>query len=160
MKSCKEVFIDQKFFEFRKENHRWWKIIESSHRVVKYIALDNEPMGWLGAMVRECAVSKGVHEFLRTRRIGDTVLMVRKGHNYNGNFMSLLEFGRDKRRGLIVVPEGRKGEGWRNFGDTLMELHASSGLCKRTRALCVVQADNLKMNRGDGGGVPSYSEVL
>ena len=65
---CNEVFIDQKLFEFRKENARWWRIIESSHRGVKYISVDWETLGWLGSMVKECAVTLGPQEFLRTRR--------------------------------------------------------------------------------------------
>ncbi|XP_041004110.1 uncharacterized protein LOC121249465 [Juglans microcarpa x Juglans regia] len=125
-------------------------------------------MGWLGSMVRECVVFRSAHEFLRTHRKGDTVLMVQKGHNHNGSFISLSEFGRDKRRGLIVVPKGRKGEGWKNFDDALMEIHASSISGKRTRAFLSVQIGNWRMNREDGGVAPSskaggdrsYSEVL
>ncbi|KAF5471106.1 hypothetical protein F2P56_011573 [Juglans regia] len=113
-------------------------------------------------MVKECAVTLGSHEFMRTRRKGDIVLIVSKGRNHNGSFISLSKFGRDKRRGLLVILEGRKGEGWRNFGDTLMELFSSSVSSTRTS-----HAIFAKKNRGDGGapltwagGARSYSEVL
>ncbi|XP_035543339.1 uncharacterized protein LOC118347632 [Juglans regia] len=151
---CKEVFIDQKLFELKKENAKWWRIIESSHRGVKYISVDGETLGWLGSMVKDCTVTVGSQEFLQTRRKGDTVIIVRKGHNFNGSFISISEFGRDKRRGLLVIPEGRKGEGWKKLADILMEM-------------ADFQIVAAKKNNGEGGvpsslagGARTYSEVL
>ncbi|KAF5460791.1 hypothetical protein F2P56_020633 [Juglans regia] len=167
---CREFVIDHKVFEFRKENERWWRITKRSSRVVKYISLDHETMGWLGSMVKECAASLGSAEFLRTRRKGNMVLMVRRGSNYYGSFIVLSEFGHDKRRGMIVVPEGRKGEGWRYFGDTVNELSppfSSTVSQGRNRTLSAFQEGSLKLARQEGGdslliagGARSYSEAL
>ncbi|KAF5471359.1 hypothetical protein F2P56_011801 [Juglans regia] len=153
---CREVVIEQKVFEFRKENERWWRITESGRRVVKYISVDHEALGWLGLMVKECAESLGSSEFLRTRRKGNNVLMVRRGCNNNGSVIFISEFGHEKRRGLLVVPEGRKGEGWRNFGVTLKELSPPPSV------------PSVRNRVAKGGGAPSwraagalsYSEVL
>ncbi|XP_041012186.1 uncharacterized protein LOC121255758 isoform X1 [Juglans microcarpa x Juglans regia] len=171
MGTCRDVFIEQKLFSFRKENDRWWSVTKSSRRVVKYVSLDHEALGWLGFTVKECAASLVSPNFLRTQRKGNSVLMVQRGCNHNGSFFSLSEFGHDKRRSMLVVPEGRKGEGWRKFGDTIKELTLSSSVWSgRNRGACVLwssQAGKPKGHKGDGGapssmvvGSWSYREVV
>ncbi|KAF5449121.1 hypothetical protein F2P56_029600 [Juglans regia] len=171
MGMCRDVFIEQKLFSFRKENDRWWSITESSRRVVKYVSLDQEALGWLGFTVKECATPLVSSDFLRTHRKGNSVLMVQRGCNHNGSFFSLSEFGHDKRRGMIVVSEGRKGEGWRIFEDTIKELTLSSSVWSgRNRGACVLvpsQAGKMKGHKGGGDapssmalGSRSYREVV
>lgn len=98
------------------------------------------------------------------------MLVVQRGCNLNGSFFSPLEFGHEK-RGMIVVLEGRKGEGWRKLGDILKELMAhSSALSVRNIVASIPwssQADKLKVFRGDGvaplltvDASRSYNEVL
>lgn len=52
------------------ENEKWWRIMESSHRVVKFISIDVKVMVWLVTLVRDYTASMGSSEFLRTRRKG------------------------------------------------------------------------------------------
>lgn len=54
-----KFFIDQKLFEFKREKEKWWRITESSQRVMKYISIDVEAMAWLVSTVRECAAVVG-----------------------------------------------------------------------------------------------------
>ena len=68
------------------------------------------------------------------------MLIVRKGRNLNGSFISISEFDRDKRRGLLVIPEGRKGEGWKKLADILMEM-------------ADIQIVAAKKNKGEGGSI-------
>lgn len=53
------------------------------------------------------------------------MLVVQRCLNSYGRFLSLWEYGHDRRGGFIVVLEGLKGEGWRRFGELLREVVSS-----------------------------------
>lgn len=128
MGSCRKLLIDQKIFELKRENDLWWRITESSHRVVKFISIDVAAMDWLASAVGACGVADGSSEFFRTHRKGNQGLVVQQSHNSFGRFLTLFEFGHEKRRGLIVVLEGLKGEAWRRFGEALKEASSYSSV--------------------------------
>lgn len=54
------------------------------------------------------------------------MLVVQRCLNSYGRFLSLSEYGHDRRHGFVIVPEGLKGVGWRRFGDVLREVVPSS----------------------------------
>ena len=54
--------------------------------------------------------------FARTKRKGEKVFILQMGSNAHGMFLLLSELLHGRRRGNIVIPEGRMGSGWRGFG--------------------------------------------
>ncbi|KAG6713578.1 hypothetical protein I3842_05G160400 [Carya illinoinensis] len=79
-------------------------------------------MDWLALVIGLCGTSGGLFEFFRTRRNGNQVMVVQRDQNRYGRYLTMSEYGHDKRHGSIVVPESLKGEGWRKFGALLMEV--------------------------------------
>jgi hypothetical protein len=42
--------------------------------------------------------------------------MVQRGSNFIGQYLSITEFCRGGRKGMIVIPEGQNGSKWKGFG--------------------------------------------
>lgn len=66
MGSCQKIRIDQKLFEFKKENAQWWRITESSGRVTKFISIDTAALEWLAYAMGDCRASIGSSKFYKT----------------------------------------------------------------------------------------------
>ena len=49
-------------------------------------------------------------------REGDKVFIMQLGSNAHVSFLMLFELFSGKRKGSIVIPEGKLGSGWRGFG--------------------------------------------
>jgi hypothetical protein len=107
----------------------------------------------------------GEKDFIRSFREGSKVLIVRRGGNAAGRFLEVAVYGAGSRRGIIFIPEGRDGRGWRSF---VLELGKISAFLKVPLRLGVVRpATVLEKTRrkGDGDffskdGAPSFAEVL
>ena len=54
--------------------------------------------------------------FARTFRDGSKVFILQLGFNAHGSFLMISELLHGHRKGLIIVPEGKLGSGWRGFG--------------------------------------------
>nr|POE45540.1 pentatricopeptide repeat-containing protein [Quercus suber] len=54
--------------------------------------------------------------FARTIREGDIVFILQLGSNDHGTFLMVSELLHGRRKGNIVISEGRLGSGWRGFG--------------------------------------------
>lgn len=48
---CQKLLINQKLYEFKRENDPWWQIIERNHKVTKFISIDVTAMDWLASVV-------------------------------------------------------------------------------------------------------------
>jgi hypothetical protein len=57
--------------------------------------------------------------FWRTSRAGFPALLAQQCSNKHGRFLVVEELGGGRRRGLILVPEGKNGEGWKTFASDL-----------------------------------------
>ena len=44
------------------------------------------------------------------------VFILQLGFNAHGSFLMIFELDHGRRKGLIIVPEGKLGSGWRGFG--------------------------------------------
>nr|POE97186.1 hypothetical protein CFP56_78988 [Quercus suber] len=60
--------------------------------------------------------------FARTIREGDIVFILQLGSNVHGTFLMVSELLHGRRKGNIVIPEGRLGSGWRGFGLNLRKI--------------------------------------
>ena len=54
--------------------------------------------------------------FARTFRDGNKVFILQLGFNAHGSFLMISELLHGRRKGLIIVLEGKLGSGWRGFG--------------------------------------------
>ncbi|KAK7831726.1 hypothetical protein CFP56_027080 [Quercus suber] len=69
--------------------------------------------------------------FARTFRDGDKVFIVQLGSNAHGRFFMISELIHGRRKGFIVVPEGKLGSGWRGFGLHLRKAIAPESLVNK-----------------------------
>ena len=63
-----------------------------------------------------------VESFVRSFRVGDTILLLQRCSNSKGNYISLEEIHRGGRKGAIIIPKGRNSGGWPGFGLELRRL--------------------------------------
>lgn len=61
----RKLYIDQKLFEFKRENVQWWRIMESSRRVTA--------MDWVAPVVVTCGASVSFSGVFRTCRKGNQI---------------------------------------------------------------------------------------
>jgi hypothetical protein len=87
-----------------------------------YISLGIQCSDWLADTVEEAIVSRGKEDFAKSFRDEVRVLKVRKGSNKAGCFLEVAVFVEGGRKGVIRLPEGRGGWGWRSFVDELRQL--------------------------------------
>jgi hypothetical protein len=67
---------------------------------------------WLLLMVEEVLRNPGVEDFVKSFREGSKVTIMRKGGNRPGHFLEVAVYIVGGRKGLIMFPEGRDGQGW------------------------------------------------
>jgi hypothetical protein len=57
----------------------------------------------------------GENDFVRSFKEGSKVLIVRQGGNPAGRFLEVAVYAMGGRRGIIYIPEGYEGQGWRKI---------------------------------------------
>ena len=66
--------------------------------------------------------------FARTFRDGNKVFILQMGLNAHGSFLMISDLLHGRRKGVIIVPEGKLGCGWRGFGFHLRKAIAPDSL--------------------------------
>jgi hypothetical protein len=87
-----------------------------------YISLGIQCLDWLADTVEEALVFQGKEDFAKSFSDEVRVLKVRKGSNKAGCFLEVAVFFKGSRKGVIRLPKGRGGWGWRRFVDELWHL--------------------------------------
>ena len=77
---------------------------------------------WLVDMVEEAIQSPVKEDFTKSYREGDKATMVHGGGNKAGRFLEVSVLAEGGRKGVISLPEGRYGKGWRQFAGELQQL--------------------------------------
>ena len=67
-------------------------------------------------LCRGSHVNTAPENFARTFRDGNKVFILQLGFNAHGSFLMISYLVHGRRKGLIIVPEGELGSGWRGFG--------------------------------------------
>ena len=67
------------------------------------------------AMMEDFIFSEPSGHFARSVRDGESVLLLQLGSNAHGSFLMISELLHGRRKGFIIVPEGKSGSGWRGF---------------------------------------------
>jgi hypothetical protein len=89
-----------------------------------FIVLGTKCSGWLADVVEEAIEAQRKDVFARLFREEARVLKVHIGSNKAGCFLEAAVFVEGDRKGVIRLPEGRRGWGWQRFVDELRGLLA------------------------------------
>jgi hypothetical protein len=95
------------------------RIQEFSRGVSRSIFLNHKDSSWLLESMEELLSAKSSDAFWRRSRIGFPGIFAQRCANKHGRYLIVEDFGTGRRRGLIIVPEGRKGVGWTSFHSEL-----------------------------------------
>jgi hypothetical protein len=139
------------------------------------VLLNAQSIGWLASTMENLQWFPG-EDFIRSFREGSKVLIVRLGGNAAGRFLEVAVYGVGGRRGIIFIPKGCDGRGWRSF---VLDLGKISAFLKVLLRLGVVRLATVREKTrrdGDGAiggfdpvdsarsfskdGAPSFVEVL
>jgi len=102
----------------------------------RLVIVSAQCIGWLASTMENLQWFPGEKDFIRSFREGSKVLIVRRGGNAAGRFLEVAVYGAGSRRGIIFIPEGRDGRGWRSF---VLELGKISAFLKVPLRLGVVR---------------------
>ncbi len=69
---------------------------------------------WMANMIKLDS-KNATDTFVHTFHEGDTVFIVQRCSNHKGHYILVQETHKGGRRGLIIIPEGWNGGGWRGF---------------------------------------------
>jgi hypothetical protein len=82
---------------------------------------------WLVGTVEEASQSQVKGDIAKSYREGDKALMVHGGVNKAGSFLEVAVYAEGGRKGIIWLPEGRGGRGWRRFANELRRMLVPQG---------------------------------
>ena len=77
-------------------------------------------------------------QFARTFRDGNKVFILQLGFNAHGSFLMIFELVHGRRKGLIIVPKGKLGSGWRGFGFHLRKAISPESLVVKSQSPSVL----------------------
>jgi hypothetical protein len=89
---------------------------------VGYIYASAQCSEWLAETVESAIQAQVKEEIAKTFREGDKAMMVHGGGNKAGRFLEVSFLTVGGRKGVIWLPEGRFGNGWRRFAGELRRL--------------------------------------
>jgi len=79
------------------------------------VLLGAQSVGWLVSTMESLLWYLGEKDFVRSFREGSKVLIVRQGGNPAGRFLEVAVYAMGGRRGIIYIPKGYEGQGWRKI---------------------------------------------
>ena len=110
-------FAESKTFEFSVEGGTFYmvRIFERNKDSLRSVFMGKESAKRLLTFVEDL-MSNTPQNFARTFRDGNKVFILQLGFNVHRSFLMISELVHGRRKGLIIVPEGKLGSGWRGFG--------------------------------------------
>ena len=112
-------FLESKSFEFSVEEGGSFfllRIFERYKDSLRSVFMGKESAFRLLTYIEDHLSNTRPDNFARTFRDGNKVLILQMGFNAHGSFLMISELLHGRRKGLIIVPEGKLGSGWRGFG--------------------------------------------
>ena len=98
------------------------RLEEKRKGFVGYIYASTQCSEWLVETVEAAVLAQEKEEIAKTFREGDKAMMVHGGANKAGRFLEVSFLAVGGRKGVIWLPEGRFGRGWRRFAGELRRL--------------------------------------
>jgi hypothetical protein len=89
------------------------------------IILSTQCSDWLASTLETLLDFPEVQDFVKSFREGSKLVIARRGENKAGQFLEAAVYGLGGRKGFLLIPEGRRGWGWRKFSSELRLVSAS-----------------------------------
>jgi hypothetical protein len=100
-------YVETKSFEIRSGvGNGGFQLSEWSRGIVRSVVMSFQTVVWMLKMVEELWSGDLEAEFCRSRRTGDTVLVLQKRQNDFGRFVEITEYGGGRRRSLCYYSGG------------------------------------------------------
>ena len=131
-------FVESKSFEFSVEEGGSFfllRIFERFKDSLRSVFLGKEGAFRLLTYFEELISKSRQENFARTFREDNKVFILQMGLNAHGSFLMISELLHGRRKGLIIVPKGKLGSGWRGFGFHLRKAIAPDSLGTKPPAL-------------------------
>jgi hypothetical protein len=109
------------------------RFYERNSKTNRSIFLHRTEVAWLDSIVEDLAAVKRSEVFWDQSRAGVPRIIVEKCSNRHGNFLMLVEFDGRFRRGSIMIPEGRHGQGWNRLKMEVNRVNSSLGVREKWR---------------------------
>ena len=112
-------FVESKTFEFSVEEGGTFyslRIIEKGRDSSHFVTLGKESAKRMLFNLEELASKQSLVQFSRTFREGNKIFIIQLGSIASGNFLLVFELIHGRRRGSIVILEGKLGKWWGGFG--------------------------------------------
>ena len=124
-------FVKSKSFEFSVEEGGSFfllRIFERFKDSLRSVFLGKECAFRLLSYIEDLMSNSRPENFAKTFRDGNNVFILQLGLNAHGSFLMISELLHGRRKGLIIVPKGKLGSGWRGFGFHLRKAIAPNSL--------------------------------
>ena len=124
-------FVEYKTFEFSVEEGGTYYMLHIYERYkdsLRSVFMGKESVKRLLTNVEDLMSNIPLGNFARTFRDGSKVFILQLGSNAHKSFLMISELLHGRRKGSIIVPEGKLGSGWRGFGFHLRRAIAPDSL--------------------------------
>ena len=111
-------FVESKTFEFSVEEGGSFfllRIFERGRNFLRSVFMGKECAKRMLSIMENFILSELHDHFARTVREDETVFIIQSGSNAHGYYLMISELLHGRRKGFLVIPEGRLGHGWRGF---------------------------------------------
>jgi len=152
--------VEAKYFSFLvKSEGSDLRLEERRKGFCGVIFLGVQASEWLLATIKEALKASG-RGLVKYFREDIKALMVRGGENKSGRYIEVVVFAEGGRKGIMWLPEGRKGGGWARVADEMRKLISFLGPKDRTLG-SEASSDYLGGSSSRmGGSPPSYAAVV
>ena len=124
-------FVESKTLEFSVEEGGTFyllRIFERYKDSLRSVFMGKESALRLLTYIEDLMSNTRLENFARTFRDGNKVFILQMGLNAHGSFLMISDLLHGRRKGVIIVPEGKLGSGWRGFGFHLRKAIAPDSL--------------------------------
>lgn len=113
MDSMKYLLIETKSFALSLDGGNHLRITERSQKTAKEMVFSQSSARWLANTLEDCSSSAGNKTFYKLYRDGSKALFVHRHSNDFRRYLEITEYGGNGRWGLLVLPKGMEGGGWK-----------------------------------------------
>lgn len=109
------------------------KFTEWSPKAMRSISFRKFGSVWMVNMAGKLMAAQGEHSYILKANDMHCAFLAQRCANEAGRYVSIVQYGEGRRRGVIVVPEGVGGEGWRLLAGLFQEVVEHLGRIKEGR---------------------------
>ena len=120
-----KVSVERKTFLVRLEGEqggKWCSITEQSRGSAFVLGFEKDEVGWLIEQLTKAIIMKSYMGLNRKYRGKFSVHLMEVCFNNHKKFIRISEFATNKKSTFLVIPEGKKGRGWKNLKSALSSM--------------------------------------